>query len=195
MAEDATEEEMIHGMTMNEREALSEGLRRLPDVAPPREVWQRIRRQAEAEGLIEQPRSRRPSTWFTGGGIAAAVLLAAVLVPAAIDRHGGDPAFRTEPEGTPTNQSPVATLNALMVESRQLENDLRSLPQRPRVVRAGTAATISDLEDRIGAIDYQLNDPDIRMTAAEEEIFWRERVRLMKLLLQLRYAQAQRTAF
>ena len=41
----------------------------------------------------------------------------------------------------------------------------------------------------------QLNDPGIQMTPGDEEIFWRERVRLMKLLVRLRYAQAQRTAF
>jgi hypothetical protein len=55
-------------------------------------------------------------------------------------------------------------------------------------------ATISDLEDRIAAIDYQLNDPAVQMTAEDRELFWRERVRLMKSLLQLRYAQAQRAA-
>ncbi len=82
-----------------------------------------------------------------------------------------------------------------MVESRQLESDLRSLPDAPRVMQAGTALTISDIEDRIAAIDYQLNDPSYVMTAEEEEVFWRERVRLMKLLVRLRYAQAQRTAF
>ena len=56
-------------------------------------------------------------------------------------------------------------------------------------------ATISEIEDRIAAIDYQLNDPSIRMTETEKEIFWRERVRLMKLLVGLRYAQAQRTGY
>jgi hypothetical protein len=33
------------------------------------------------------------------------------------------------------------------------------------------------------------------MTESDREIFWGERVRLIKLLLQLRYAQAQRAAF
>ena len=73
--------------------------------------------------------------------------------------------------------------------------DLRAMPQEPRVRQAGTVATISEIEDRIAATDYQLNDPSIRMTDEEEEIFWRERVRLMKLLVGLRYAQAQRTGF
>ena len=62
-------------------------------------------------------------------------------------------------------------------------------------MRASTTATISDLEDRIAAIDYQLNDPAVQMSDGDRELFWRERVRLMKSLLQLRYAQAQRTAF
>ena len=69
------------------------------------------------------------------------------------------------------------------------------LPVQPRVMLADTAATISDIEDRIAAIDYQLNDPDVGMSAEDKEIFWRERVRLMRLLVGMRYAQAQRTAF
>ncbi len=104
--------------------------------------------------------------------------------------------FPTEPPSADlTNAAQLNALQALMVESRQLESDLRSLPAAPRVMQAGTAVTLSEIEDRIAAIDYQLNDPDFQMTSEEEEIFWRERVRLMKLLVGLRYAQAQRTAF
>ena len=54
---------------------------------------------------------------------------------------------------------------------------------------------MSDIENRIAAIDYQLNDSAVQMSDGDREIFWRERVRLMTLLLQLRYAQAQRAAF
>ena len=94
-----------------------------------------------------------------------------------------------------SNQVPLTALQALMVESQQLESDLRSMPEEPRVMRAGTVATISEVEDRIAAIDYQLNDPAVQMTADEKELFWRERVRLMKSLVQLRYAQTQRASF
>ena len=94
-----------------------------------------------------------------------------------------------------SNTIELSALQTLMVESRQLESDLRSLPAEPRVMQAGTVATISDIKDRIAAIDYQLSDPDIQMTSEETEIFWRERVRLMKLLVRLRYAQAQRSAY
>ena len=95
----------------------------------------------------------------------------------------------------PNNVVAANTLQALMVESRQLESDLRSMPEEPRVRQAGTVATISEIEDRIAAIDYQLNDPSIQMTDEDKRIFWRERVRLMKLLVGLRYAQAQRTGY
>ena len=89
----------------------------------------------------------------------------------------------------------LTALQALMVQSSQLESDLRSLPEEPRVMRAGTVASISEIEDRIAAIDYQLNNSAEPLTDDEQELFWRERVRLMKSLVQLRYAQAQRTAY
>jgi hypothetical protein len=133
-------------------------------------------------------------SWHAGLGLAAAVALAAILVPVMMNTP--EPSGITVPTATnPSNTVQVNALQALMVESRQLESDLRLLPDEPRVRQAGTVATISEIEDRIAAIDYQLNDPSIQMTAGEEEIFWRERVRLMKLLVGLRFAQAQRTAF
>jgi hypothetical protein len=194
MSSDKKDEEMICGLTADERYLLQRELSGLPDVMPPRVVWQRIRLQAEAEGLIRQGPMRRPMTWHGGVALAAAIALAAVLVPVVMNTP--EPGITTVPPMTgPTNAFQVNALQALMVESRQLETDLRSLPNEPRVRQAGTVATISEIEDRIAAIDYQINDPAVHMTAEEEEIFWRERVRLMKLLVGLRYAQAQRTAF
>jgi len=194
MSSDEKEDEMICALTADEYSALQAGLRDIPDTMPPRVVWHRIREQAEAEGLMQQPRMQRRSTWYAGTGLAAAALLAAVMLPGLINAPVED-SF-VVPDSLPTNSvSQVSALQALMVESRQIERDLRSLPDEPRVMRAGTVATISDLEDRIAAIDYQLNNPEVQMVPEDRELFWRERVRLMKLLLQLRYAQAQRAAF
>ncbi len=193
MSSDGKEKEMICALTADEYNALQKGLDELPDTMPPRAVWHRIREQAEAEGLIGKPRMQRRSTWYAGAGIAAAAVLAAVMLPGLINPP--DEQYVT-PQSQPSNAvAQVSALQALMVESRQLESNLRSLPDEPRVMRAGTVATISDLEDRIAAIDYQLNDPEVQMSTEDRELFWRERVRLMKLLLQLRYAQAQRAAF
>jgi hypothetical protein len=194
MTKDVMDEEMICGLTADERGALRQGLLGLPDTMPPRAVWHRIREQAEAEGLIATPVAKRPTTWYLGGSIAAAILLAVLVVPGM---------QRVEPVVYPTTPDkvgsrspiPLNTLQTLMTESRELEGNLRDLPAQPRVMRVGTAATIANLEDRIAAIDYQLNDPESRLSPEDEEIFWRERVRLMKLLVGMRYAQAQRTAF
>ena len=193
---DTRDKEMIYGLTAEERDTLREGLHALPDTMPPRAVWHRIREQAEAEGLIKRPVSRRPSTWYLGGSLAAAVILGMFIAPGWIEVPVVDDGTYTTPPPVFTNSDmQLTTLQTLMTESRQLESDLRDLPAEPRVQRAGTAAAIADLEDRIAAIDFQLNDPEFQLTPEEEEIFWRERVRLMKLLVGMRYAQAQRTAF
>ena len=86
-------------------------------------------------------------------------------------------------------------LNALKVESQILERNLRQLPDQPSVMKVSTATAIQDIEDRIAAIDYRLNDRTIRLDPRQEEIYWRERVRLMNSLVRLRYAQAQRISF
>jgi hypothetical protein len=193
MSSETRDEEMICGLTADERDFLRRGLDELPDTVPPRAVWDRIREQAEAEGLVRRRLLRRPLHWVGGAGLAAAVL-AAVLMPLWQDRP--QPDFPTVPQGaSQQSQVQLSALPALMVESQQLESDLRALPAEPRVRMAGTVVAISNIEDRIAAIDYQLNAPDARMTPEDQEVFWRERVRLMKLLVRLRYAQAQRTAF
>jgi hypothetical protein len=127
--------------------------------------------------------------------VAATVVIAVLLVPFDGGRETAE-VFPTVPayseQSSPVN---LRTLNALMVESQQLEQDLRSLPEQPQLVRAGTAATIAAVEDQVAAIDFRLNESPVRMSHAQMELYWRERVRLMNLLVQLRTAQAQRSSF
>ncbi len=194
MSGNKKEDEMICALTAEEHAALQTGLDALPDTMPPRVVWQRIREQAEAEGLIAEKGMRKRSVWYMGAGLAAAALVAAVMMPMLLQKPV-EP-LPTVPDSVGTSTPvPLNTLQTLVTESRDLESNLRALPDAPRVQRASTLATISDLEDRIAAIDYQLNDPQVQMSPEDTELFWRERVRLMKSLLQLRYAQAQRAAF
>ena len=187
---DKKDEEMICALTADEHVALQAGLRSLPETMPPRNVWLRIREQAEAEGLLTWPKARTHNKWYAGVGLAAAALMAAVVMPGVQQRTG-----TTVPDTAVTNTADLSNLAVLQAYSRRLESDLRALPAEPRVVRASTVATISEIEDRIAAIDYQLDDPTAEWAEGDKEIFWRERVRLMNLLLQLRYAQAQRAAF
>ncbi len=192
-SDETRKNDMICGLTADERLALSAGLVALPDTMPPRVVWHRIREQAEAEGLFRRPRTGRRAYWYAGAGVAAAIALMAIALPRLTGAPGAG--FSAIPDNLVVSNPRVDTLESLMVESRQLEDDLRALPAEPRVVRAGTQATILELEDRIAGIDYQLSDPQAHLSESDREVFWRERVRLMKSLVRLRYAQTQRAAF
>lgn len=180
------------------RELLRQELAELPETMPPRAVWERIEAQARAEGLFAGAWRREPVRWLAGAGIAAAVVLAVLRFPDdGLDSEGPE-SFPTVPsiEEQSANRASgnLQAVNALMVQSQQLERHLRSLPGQPSVMRASTAATISELEDRIAAIDYRLNEP-APLSPQDAEIYWRERVRLMDSLVRLRYAQAQRVSF
>ena len=63
MSKDKKDEEMICGLTMDEQDLLRRELRDLPETMPPRVVWDRIREQAEAEGLLRATSTGRP-TWM-----------------------------------------------------------------------------------------------------------------------------------
>lgn len=191
---DGKEEAMIAGLTAEQHDALQAGLRALPDTPPPRVVWERIQEQADAEGLFKSGVKAPSRQWYLGGGLAAAAALVAMVATGVMDKEPAVDELPTVPALT-VQPAPVSELNVLRAQSSQLEGELAALPDEPRVQRAGTAATIADVTDRIAAIDYQLSDPNVSLSPEEEEIFWRERVRLMKLLVQLRYAQTQRTAF
>lgn len=184
------------GLSVAEHEILQAKLRALPDTMPPRVVWNRIKDQARAEGLLSNVRARLGIKWAAGAAIAAAVALAVLRIPLQPAQPELPPVMSDTPDYAEiAGNNSVASLNTLMVQSQQLERDLRSLPGQPQLVRAGTQATISELENRIAAIDYRLNHPGVRLTRAEARIYWRERVRLMNLLVNMRYAQAQRMAF
>ena len=193
MSGNKKDDEMICALTADEQIALRAGLAALPDTMPPRDVWRRIREQGEAEGLLGATGGgRRKTVWYAGIGAVAAALVAALMLPGLV--QGPDMTIVPQNTGSPA-ESRLTTLQTLMSESRELESTLRALPEAPAVQRASTLATITDLEDRIAAIDYQLNDASVDMSDEDRELFWRERVRLMTSLLQLRYAQAQRAAF
>lgn len=190
------------GLTVDQRQRLHARLAALPDTMPPREVWQRIETQAKAEGLITKRFLDERTRWLAGTGIAAAVVLAVLNLPLGNDSTPSlagdrrDAPLRTVPDYDPTSDlARYDPINALMVQSQLLERDLRRMPEQPRVARAGTLATIDDLQSRIAAIDYELSDRQSQMTREELEAYWRERVRLMDSLLRLRYAQAHRVAF
>ncbi len=192
---------MICGLTVAERDVLQMKLHELPDTMPPRAVWTRIEQQARAEGLLKKQGIPEQTRWYAGFGLAAAVVLAVIILPKTTHQGDVSPAAETEvfatvPEYTAdTGLSGYPSINALMVQSQVLERDLRALPREPRIRRASTTATIFDLQDRIAEIDHQLSQAGSSMTPEQQQIFWGERVRLMDLLLRLRYAETRRMVF
>ncbi|MGB5354286.1 MAG: hypothetical protein WBM54_06070 [Woeseia sp.] len=189
MTDDAKSEVMNSGLGIAERDLLQKKFAALANAPPPREVWQRIAAQAEAEGLFRKSFGMQQAGWLAGAGLAAAVVLAVLRLPSPDVDEGP---FPTEPAYMESGDS--GSLAALMVRSQLLESDLRALPDKPRVMRAGTAVTISDLEERIGAIDSVLADPSAVLTEEQTKTYWRERVRLMDSLVQVRYVQARRNS-
>lgn len=190
------DEAIAGGLDESQRDLLRARLSALPDTVPPRAVWQRIEAQARAEGLLSGTRFRQSSKWLAGAAIAAAVALLVLRLPFTAGPAIDTQSFGTEPPlAEMQNNNGLHAVNALMVQSQRLERNLRALPGQPSVMRAGTAATIYELEAGIAAIDSRLNHSEDSLTPEQAEIYWRERVRLMDSLVRLRYAQAQRVSF
>ena len=63
------DEEMICALTADEHIALRRGLKELADTMPPRRVWDRIREQAEAEGLLQKRFAGNRRFWYGGAGL------------------------------------------------------------------------------------------------------------------------------
>ena len=148
---------------------------------------------------------RRYPQWPAGAAIAASVAVAAVLgvrsldepaVPAPDTLGAGSTITATSPIAAVEIAGPggvAATYTSLTSESARLERLLNEIPYRPRVVNAGTATTITGLENRIGQVDEVLMYTSVNGLPPEQSVaLWQERVDLMNALLEVRYAQAQR---
>jgi len=186
--------------------ALQAGLQGLPVLEPPAGAWDAI---AQRHRAARHSRTLSRS-WAWGGALAASLAVAAVLLAlagrapeqalpqqAALGGGAGaDTVARLAAAGTDNVAAADARLQTLMQRSAQLEQTLRAIPAGPQVVSAGTAGTIAALEDRVALIDYQLSlESESRLTPAQQQLLWRERVDLMNSLVQVRYAQAQRVSF
>tara|TARA_B100001123_G_scaffold419138_1_gene523945 strand:+ start:701 stop:1273 length:573 start_codon:yes stop_codon:yes gene_type:complete len=183
-------------LSVEERDLLQKHLGDLEDTMPPRYVWHRIEEQAHAEGLFKRSIGVHVK-WLAGLGTAAALFLAVInfsTVKMTVDQESQYQTKTTvldETDGANSNQN----LNSLMVQSRAIERNLRILPAQPKIVRVGTAVTITEIEDRIAEVDYYLNNSEVDLESPEAEIYWRERVRLMNSLLDVRSAQLQQVVF
>lgn len=161
-------------------------LQAMPQFEPPAMAWDRIR-----QAVPEQNRGLRPHRVGLAAAAAAAVTLTVIaLVTGYADRRNAD-ATAAIAEVVPAAEDPTPHLNELVAQSQELEQLLRKLPDRPRIERVSTAATIDTIEQRIQWLDFQLSSaPEGDLSEAQSRQLWRERVELMDSLVKVRYAEA-----
>ncbi|MET0657864.1 MAG: hypothetical protein ABW110_06870 [Steroidobacteraceae bacterium] len=152
-----------------------EVLHALPQFPAP-DVWSRVVQPVTARGA--------PHRWVA----AAALLVLGLLAAMGYQQRASDPA----PTATAAaDRMSDEQLVSLLTRSHELERALQSLPQRPALERAGTAATIDGLEQRIQWLDHHLNyAPDAGLAHEQTAQLWQERVALLDTLVKVRYAES-----
>jgi predicted anti-sigma-YlaC factor YlaD len=144
-------------------------LKALPTLNPPRDRWPVIR----ASLLVERRKSRVAKVRW--GTMALAASLAGIVAVRSVQKQ--------QTETTRTQD-----LQALVSQSQQLEETLRSYDPASRVMSGATAGAVADLEDRIAAVDEELDVPG--MPRDNLVGLWRQRVELMQGLVNVHAARA-----
>jgi hypothetical protein len=149
-------------------------LKALPTLTPPRDRWPAVRGQVMAV-------RRRRFAWRGVGSLALAASIALMIL------------LSPEPGVTPTAPDPQAELEAAMLQSRLLEQALTEYEPERRVTDGYTARVVAELEDRISALDQELQV--IQLTpdpTADRQLLqlWRQRVGLMDALVNVHLTRA-----
>jgi hypothetical protein len=146
-------------------------LKALPALRPARDRWPAVREVVHAE---RARRRRRWSTW--GGSLAAAAALAGLLLVQPSGGQGG--ALHAE-------------LSQAKQQSATLEDSLQRYDLDGRVLSGHAAALVAELEDRISDIDGTLARREPGTQDAQLVRLWRERVDLMRDLVNARATRAR----
>jgi len=149
-------------------------LKALSTLKPPRDRWPVIRAQTTAV-------RRRRLAW---GGVGSLALAASVTLMIFL---------RPQPDVLPTAPNPQAELEAAMLTSQLLEEALTEYDPERRVTDGYTARVVAELEDRISALDQELQvvelapDPTVDRQLLQ---LWRQRVGLMDALVNVHLTRA-----
>ena len=146
-------------------------LKALPVLQAPRDAWPVVRRRVDGE------RHRRQARWMGLGGLAlaASVILAVIL---------------TDVSSVPDLS---ATIDTAKAQSRELEGAIDRYNPESRVIDGRTARVAADLEDRIAALDRELQEAQMTQDVRREaEVLrlWRERVGLLDALVDVHVTRA-----
>lgn len=152
-------------------------LKTLPALRPARDLWPVVRGHRQ----IEQRQWRTRWTGVAGLLVAASIALAVVV----------------KDVGSPPVADAAAQIEAARERSQVLESALNQYNPDARVLDGRTARFSQELEDRIGALDRQLQDAQLgqmqRAEAAQQQQvleLWRERVGLLDALVDVHVTRA-----
>jgi hypothetical protein len=149
-------------------------LKALSTLRPPRDRWPAVRAEVMAV-------RRRRFAWGGVGSLAVAASIAFMVF------------LKPEPVVTPTPPDPQVELEAAMLQSRLLEQALTEYEPERRVTDGYTARVVAELEDRISALDQELQVIQLGPApTADRELLqlWRHRVGLMDALVNVHLTRA-----
>jgi hypothetical protein len=162
-------------------------LQELPMLAPPADAWSRIATQAQARP------AKRHSLRVAAGLLAIFVGVTAFIV---IRDNAEGPQFVTTPMVEERASAADGEMQKLIAQSRELDELLQYLPDRPQVERVSLAATVDSIEERIQVLDWQLAyGSDAGLDQRQARRLWSERVELMDSLVKVRYAETAPMSF
>lgn len=173
-----------------EQQNIIRRLRSLPQEIPQPYDWAEFQRRARERANADTLRGRS-ARWHAA--LAAALIL--VVVGIAVWARVTRPVIPLDTHVPGNSKLPVTgSLPAVGAAPEKRANDaerwLASLPSEPVVVRVGTRAAVTGLEDRIAQLDDFLSVARVEgaqpARVAELE---QQRVRLVNSLVQVRYAE------
>ena len=168
-------------------------LRTLPSPAAP-PAWEQI--QVRIHDRSCERRSSLQRRRFMSVAAVAGFAVLAIMMGVRLLESEPPGAELQVTDGLPAPSQPTAALDQLVAQSRELDDLLRNMPQRPRVERVSLAATTDTIEQRIQWLDFQLSfEPEVDLSQEQAQRLWRERVDLMDSLVKVRYAQVRGLTF
>ncbi len=173
-------------------------LQALPELEPPAGVWERAVAAADAATARE---ARHVWRWPLRAAIAASVAVLAIMlagrqpeIPGPLETGPASIVAANTPNNRIAEIVGTPSYASLATESARLDRALNSITYKPRVVRAGTASTITTFEDQIAVVDDRLMYANqLNLSAQQRRALMQHRVDLMNALVLVRYSQAQRS--
>jgi hypothetical protein len=152
----------------------------LPEETQPPYDFREFQRRA-------RERARRAGARGRGRLLAMAAALALMSVLLLLVRFGTSPASRVASEEA---AAPAIAASAANAAAETMEHWLAGLPDDPALVRVGSRAAVTGLEDRIAQLDDLLSAIRVGQTQpAHLDALQQERTRLVGALIQVRYAE------